>query len=222
MCSEHGACVEVVVVAGDGEGMFVFASLCILYIGTSVVHVWGFRRSVPAASMIHKRLSTFECACVGGKYGVTVESISDGGSIGTAWHPCWTVGIYASANTKENEVSSLNSAERASNNNDVIDSESDGDGGVRRQSAGKFSKYAPSKERADAMSSEEFRKSIYDTMVQEQEKRKRRQGGKVGAQVSNEYFDQLNQETRVREVHGTTKRSNGKRKYGLNSQESWK
>jgi outer membrane biosynthesis protein TonB len=60
---------------------------------------------------------------------------------------------------------------------------------LERKGAGKFSKYAPVD--AENMTSEEFRRSIYDAMTAAQSERRVRQDGRLGAQVSDEYLEGL-------------------------------
>jgi hypothetical protein len=85
------------------------------------------------------------------------------------------VGIYESPDTytSANEASSANSKPR------------------ERGTAGKFSKYAPHPDKAESMTSVEFRGNVYSAMKKAEKERKESQSGNLGAMVSDNYLDGL-------------------------------
>lgn len=188
-----------------------------IFIGSLLVTVKGFTPRVPGMRFL---------SCWEGTQNLLLHHVlraespgqdyigdgEDEAALFVPWHPCWTVGMYVTPKGKEQSKS-------VSTRSEVIGDSEGRDGSSangERLSAGKFSKYAPSKELAEGMSSEVFRKHIYDKMMHDQGDRKRKNGGAIGVRASDEYFDKLNEKD-TRDIRPTPKRS-----YGLNSQDSWK
>ena len=88
----------------------------------------------------------------------------------------------------------------------------------RRSSAGKFSPYAP--DDSDDLSSAEYRKRIRDSMLNAQQERKQKHGGRVGAAVSDHYIDELS--APCKEPQNQRSSAADTKRYSIGNQDSWK
>lgn len=88
----------------------------------------------------------------------------------------------------------------------------------RRSSAGEFSPCVPND--SDDLSSAEYRKRIRDSMLNAQQERKQKHGGRVGAAVSDHYIDELS--ASCKEHRNQRSSAADTKRYSMGNQDSWK